>query len=77
MLQTCNSLQIAAEQKNLEDIKKGTVYTIVTMLCYKKHIIEPRHEISSNVVCATSEGLDQPAHVHRLIRAFASPLNIL
>ena len=38
VLQTCNSLQRAAEQKNLEDINKGTVYTIVTMLCYKKHI---------------------------------------
>ena len=25
-------------------------------------IIEPRHEISNNVVCATSKGSDQPAH---------------
>ena len=23
---------------------------------------EPRHEISNNVVCATSKGSDQPAH---------------
>ena len=37
------------------------------------------HEISNNVVCATSKGSDQPAHVRSLIRAFASPsrLNIL
>ena len=40
-------------------------------------INEPRHEISNNVVCATSKGSDQPAHTHRLIRAFASRLNIL
>ena len=40
-------------------------------------LFEPRHEISNNVVCATSNGLDQPAHMRSLIRAFASPLNIL
>ena len=34
---------------------------------------EPRHEISNNVVCATSKGSDQPAR----IRAFASRWNIL
>ena len=39
-------------------------------------IIEPRHEISNNVVCATSNGSDQPAHTHSLIRAFASRLTI-
>ena len=39
--------------------------------------IEPRHEISNNVVCATSKGSDQPAHTRSLIRAFASLLNIL
>ena len=38
---------------------------------------EPQHEISNNVVCATSKGSDQPAHTHSLIRAFASRLNIL
>ena len=38
---------------------------------------ERRHEISNNVVCATSKGSDQPAHTHSLIRAFASRLNIL
>ena len=40
------------------------------------HTNEPPHE-SNNVVCATSEGSDQPAHMHSLIRAFASSLNIL
>ena len=40
-------------------------------------IIEPRHDISNNMVCATSKGSDQPAHMRRLIRACASRLNIL
>ena len=38
---------------------------------------EPLHEISNNVVCATSRASDQPAHTSSLIRAFASRLNIL
>ena len=38
---------------------------------------EPGHEISNNVVCATSKCSDQPAHMHSLIRAFAGRLNIL
>ena len=38
---------------------------------------EPRHEISNNVVCATSKGSDQPAHTRSLIRAFASHLTTL
>ena len=40
-------------------------------------IFEPMHEISKNVVCATSKSSDQPAHVRSLIRAFASSLSIL
>ena len=42
-----------------------------------KPIYEPRHEISNNVVCATSKASDQPAHTRSLIRAFACHLNIL
>ena len=38
---------------------------------------EPVHEISNNVVCATSKGSDQPAHTRRLIQSFACCLNIL
>ena len=38
---------------------------------------EPRHEISNNVVCATSKGSDQPAQARSLITAFGSCLNIL
>ena len=40
-------------------------------------IYEPQHEISSNVVCATSKVSNQPANTRSLIRAFASCLNIL
>ena len=39
--------------------------------------IEPVHQFSENVVCATSKDSDQPAHTRSLIRAFASRLNIL
>ena len=42
-----------------------------------KSSFEPRHEISKNVVCATSKDSDQPAHTRSLIRAFATRLNIL
>ena len=35
------------------------------------------HEISNNMVCATSKASDQPAHTRSLIRAFACPLSIL
>ena len=41
----------------------------------RKNTFEPRYEISNNVVCATSKGSDQPAHVRSLIGAFASHLN--
>ena len=40
-------------------------------------LYELRHEISYNVVCATSKGSDQPGHTRSLIRAFASRLNII
>ena len=38
---------------------------------------EPVHEISNNVVCATSKASGQPAHTRSLIIAFASRLSIL
>ena len=54
------------------DIENGEYYKIT-----RKILFGPRHEISNNVVCATSKGSDQPAHTRSLIRAFASRLNIL
>ena len=38
-------------------------------------IIEPRHEFSNNMVCATKKGSDQPVHTRSLIRAYARRLN--
>ena len=49
-------------------------YCIAVPFC---DVYEPRHEISNNVVCATSKASDQSAHTRSLIRAFASRLNIL
>ena len=37
----------------------------------------PVHELSNNVVCATSKASDQPAHTRSLIRTFANRLSIL
>ena len=47
------------------------------VLTYAYIIYKPVHEISNNVVCATSKASDQPAHTRSLIRAFASRLSIL
>ena len=44
---------------------------------FSKYHNEPVHEISNNVVCATSKSSDQLAHTRSLIRAFASRLSIL
>ena len=43
----------------------------------KDIIIEQQHEISNNMVGATSKTSDQSGHTHSLIRASASRLNIL
>ena len=61
-----------AEQKNISKVESQL----------RKHVQmsgsnEPRHEITNNVVCATSKASDQPAHTRSLIRAFASRLHIL
>ena len=37
----------------------------------------PQYEISNNLVCASTKGLDQPAHMRSLIRAFASRLKTI
>ena len=54
--------------------QKDTVDFMPTM---SLTVNEQGHEISNNVVCATSKCSDQPAHTRSLIRAFASRLNIL
>ena len=47
------------------------------MILKNQSVPVPVHEISNNVVCATSKATDQPAHTRSLIRAFASRLSIL
>ena len=49
----------------------------ISVPTYTVRWYEQRHEFSNNVVCATSKGSDQPAHMRSLIRAYASRLNIL
>ena len=51
--------------------------SIVSLTSHCVYIIEPWHEISNNVICATSKVSDQPAHTRSLVRAFACRLNIL
>ena len=50
---------------------------VITAYAKCKILSEPVHEISNNVVCATSKASYQPAHMRSLIRAFASRLSIL
>ena len=64
-----NTLQAGNTQiSNFQTMKTAERYEI---------LFEPVHEISINVVCATSNASDQPAHTCSLIRAFASRLSIL
>ena len=58
-------------------IKPKSVCTTQSVGSGDSILIEPVHEISNNVVCATSKASDQPAHTRSLIRVFASLLNIL
>ena len=52
-------------------------FTLDVLESCNSMIIEPVHEISNNMVCATSKASDQPAHTRSLIRAFTSRLSIL
>ena len=52
----------------------------ISVKCYRIRtlkIFKPVHEISNNVVYATSKASDHPANTRSLIRAFASHLGIL
>ena len=63
------------------DAYKNTIWSVDNLLLIREETYwvsnEPVHEISNNLVCATSKGSDQPAHTRSLIRAFASRLGIL
>ena len=43
----------------------------------KDTTFEPPQENSNKVACATTKGLDQPAHMCSLIRAFVGHLDLL
>ena len=51
--------------------------TVLPIDDYQGVTCEPVHEISNNVVCATSKASEQPARTRSLIRAFTSRLSIL
>ena len=53
-----------------ESFRWGFIY-------FDQFIFEPVHEISYNVVCATSKASEQPVYTRSLIRVFASRLSIL
>ena len=59
----------------LPSIYLNIIFSVPTLPIEIK--FEPVHEISNNVVCATSKASDQAAHTCSLIRAFASRLSIL
>ena len=64
------------KENEFQHVSEKKVYTQTPwLLCCISN--EPVHEISNNVVCATSKASDQPAHTCSLIRAIASRLSIL
>ena len=67
-------LSLNAGQKNCR-VEHSTILLIFIKLPLVLN--EPVHEISNNVLCATSKASDQPAHTRSLIRAFASRLSII
>ena len=67
--------------RNYQFLAKKSGFTVNSILLFKYQIVlfiyEPVHEISSNVVYATSKSSDQPALTRSLIRAIACRLGIL
>ena len=73
-----NSFQYHKGLVRKKIIEKWLLRTSVQCICIWSKLveidiitIEPRHEISNNVFCATSKASDQPAYMRSLIRAFA------
>ena len=54
-----------------------TLDTYLTRDNTSEYALEPRHEISNSVICATSKASVQPAHTRSLVRALSGRLNIL
>ena len=70
-----NELDRLEQLDIIEKVDGPTDWISPVVIAPKKN--EPVHEISNNLVCATSKASDQPAHTRSLIRAFASRLSIL
>ena len=66
------SIDITFTVRNLFNVK-----SLIKLVQEDGNKIEPVHEISNNVVCASSKVSDQPAQTRSLTRAFASRLSIL
>ena len=59
-------------------VKFQTLKTNILFENRKRKVVEIFKYLNRNMmVCATSKGSDQPAHMRSLIRAFTSLLNIL
>ena len=69
---TESDLGCVIEQFSLQ-VLAASVYVLSSVL----YNTQSWHEISNNMVCATSKGSDQPVHTRSLVRAFASRINIL
>ena len=76
-MQQCVTTQNCVDTRSYALKYQLNLLVILTHVILFFVIIEPVHEISNNMVCATSKASDQPAHSRSLIRAFASRLSIL
>ena len=74
MCQLVCAFVLACIKSSFSHDKGQNTYNTVS---YTMYTYEPWHEISNNVVCATSKASDLPAHTRSLIRAFSSRLNNL
>ena len=85
-IRACYLLRVYVLRKEQNNFSNVVIHAVMTLdirhiqvlytMYFKISVIftpnEPRHEISNNVVCATSKCSDQPAHTHSLIKVFAS-----
>ena len=74
---TCSLLSMCKVYHNMYANKHVFIQIKFQDFISGRHIVEPRYDISNNVVCTTSKASDQPAHLRSLIRVFASRLNIV
>ena len=72
-----SQLMLATRRNEFKQFKFWPQTWIAEWNVLSNSAFETRHEISNNVVCATSKASDQPAHTRSLIRVFSSRLNIL